>query len=75
VVLCVQGSYLYPDSSMYTGGWKAGRKHGQGEFACPDTVSRPLLLVLLLLLVVVVMVGVMAMVMRQHQDVLQEAPV
>lgn len=29
----VQGSYLYPDKSLYTGGWKAGKKHGQGEAA------------------------------------------
>lgn len=71
--MCVQGSYLYPDSSMYTGGWKAGRKHGQGEFACADTVSRLLLLLLLLLLVVVVMAHVMLIVVRQHEEVLQEA--
>jgi hypothetical protein len=29
----VQGSYLYPDMSLYTGGWRAGKKHGQGEAA------------------------------------------
>lgn len=28
----MQGTYLYPDSSLYTGSWKAGKKHGQGKF-------------------------------------------
>lgn len=27
-----QGSYLYPDSSLYSGSWKAGKKHGQGAW-------------------------------------------
>jgi hypothetical protein len=28
----LQGTYLYPDNSYYTGSWTAGKKHGSGTY-------------------------------------------